>query len=94
MDSNPYRHGSNFVDLLTSQQSVFSLVEETVPENTHVERKERRMWTPIEDRVLISSWLNTTKDPVVGNEQRSGTFWKRIAAYFAASPKVAATELR
>uniref|UniRef100_A0A0D3DPR7 Myb-like domain-containing protein n=1 Tax=Brassica oleracea var. oleracea TaxID=109376 RepID=A0A0D3DPR7_BRAOL len=94
MDSNPYRHGSNFVDLLTSQQSVFSLVEETVPENTHVERKERRMWTPVEDMVLISSWLNTTKDPVVGNEQRSGTFWKRIAAYFAASPKVAATELR
>ena len=94
MDSNPYRHGSNFVDLLTSQQSVFSLVEETVPEDTPAERKERRMWTLVEDMVLISSWLNTIKDPVVGNEQRSGAFWNRIAAYFAASPKVAATEHR
>uniref|UniRef100_A0A0D3DV94 Myb-like domain-containing protein n=1 Tax=Brassica oleracea var. oleracea TaxID=109376 RepID=A0A0D3DV94_BRAOL len=94
MDSNPYRHGSNFVDLLTSQQSVFSLVEETVPEDTPVERKERRISTPVEDMVHISSWLNTSKDPVVGNEQRSGAFWNRIAAYFAASPKVAATEHR
>ncbi|XP_048622986.1 glutathione S-transferase T3-like [Brassica napus] len=94
MDSNPYRHGSNFVDLLTSQQSVFSLVEETVPEDTPAERKKRRMWTPVEDMVLISYWLNTSKDPVVGNEHRSGAFWNRIVAYFAASPKVAATEHR
>ncbi|KAF2558425.1 hypothetical protein F2Q68_00013339 [Brassica cretica] len=59
MDSNPYRHGSNFVDLLTSQQSVFNLVKEIVPEDTPAERKERRMWTSVEDMVLISSWLNT-----------------------------------
>ncbi|XP_009144142.2 glutathione S-transferase T3-like isoform X2 [Brassica rapa] len=52
------------------------------------------MWTPVEDMVLISSWLNTSKDPVVGNEQRSAAFWNRIAAYFAASPKIAATEQR
>ena len=64
MDSNPYWHGSNFVDLLTSQQGVFSLVEETVPEDTPAERKERRMWTPVEDMVLISSRLNTSKDHV------------------------------
>ncbi|XP_056859112.1 glutathione S-transferase T3-like isoform X1 [Raphanus sativus] len=48
------------------------------------------MWTPVEDIVLISAWLNTSKDPVVANEQRQGAFWKRIAAYFAASPKIAA----
>jgi len=30
----------------------------------------------------------------VGNEQRCGTFWKRITAYFAASPKVAVSEQR
>uniref|UniRef100_A0A0D3EBJ9 Uncharacterized protein n=1 Tax=Brassica oleracea var. oleracea TaxID=109376 RepID=A0A0D3EBJ9_BRAOL len=59
-----------------------------------VERKERRTWTPIDDQVLISSWLNTSKDPVVGNEQRSGAFWQRIAAYFAASPKIAFSERR
>ena len=58
------------------------------------ERKERRTWTPTYDIVLISSWLNTSKDPVVGNEQRSVTFWKRIAAYFSASPKLAGCEKR
>ena len=32
--------------------------------------------------------MNTSKDPLVGNEKRAGTFWKRIAAYYNASPKV------
>ena len=58
------------------------------------ERRERRTWTPSDDVVLISSWLNTSKDPLVGNEQRSGAFWSRIAAYYAASPKVAPGEER
>ncbi|XP_033148180.1 glutathione S-transferase T3 isoform X4 [Brassica rapa] len=58
------------------------------------ERRERRKWTPTDDVVLISSWLNTSKDPVVGNEQKSAGFWKRIAAYFAASPLVAGCEER
>ena len=52
------------------------------------DRKERRKWTLTEDVVLISAWLNTSKDPVVGNEQKAVAFWKRIAAYFAASPKL------
>ncbi|XP_013589495.1 PREDICTED: glutathione S-transferase T2-like [Brassica oleracea var. oleracea] len=52
------------------------------------ECRERKQWTPIDDLVLISAWLNTSKDAVVGNEQRCGTFWKRVAAYVAASPKV------
>ena len=46
------------------------------------ERRERKTWSPSEDIVLISSWLNTSKDPVVGNEQKSMAFWKRIAAYY------------
>ncbi|XP_013639496.1 PREDICTED: glutathione S-transferase T3-like [Brassica oleracea var. oleracea] len=49
---------------------------------------------PTDDLVLISAWLNTSKDPVVENEQRSGHFWKRIGAYFAASSKVAGSERR
>lgn len=31
---------------------------------------------------------------MVGNEQKAGAFWQRIAAYFAASPKVARGETR
>ncbi|XP_006393388.2 uncharacterized protein LOC18011018 isoform X2 [Eutrema salsugineum] len=49
------------------------------------ERRKRRKWTPADDALLISSWLNTSKDPVVGSEQKLGAYWRRIAAYFAAS---------
>ncbi|KAF8116955.1 hypothetical protein N665_0013s0014 [Sinapis alba] len=48
-------------------------------------RKERRKWSLAEDVVLISVWLNTSQDPVVGNEQKAIAFWKRIASYFAAT---------
>ena len=58
------------------------------------DRKERRKWSPTEDWVLISDWLNTSKDPLVGNEQKAIAFWKRIAAYFAASPKLAGLQKR
>ena len=49
---------------------------------------------PLEDIVLISAWLNTSKDPVVGNEQKAIVFWKRIAAYFASSPKLVGCQKR
>ncbi|WZZ28228.1 hypothetical protein YC2023_011629 [Brassica napus] len=52
------------------------------------DRKQRVKWSTAEDLVLISAWLNTSKDPLDGNEQRAGTFWKRITAYYNASPKV------
>jgi len=32
--------------------------------------KERRKWCPKEDKILISAWLNTSKDAVVSNDQR------------------------
>ncbi|XP_018465050.1 glutathione S-transferase T3-like [Raphanus sativus] len=58
------------------------------------ERKERRAWTHSDDVVLISAWLNTSKDPIVGNEQCSGAFWQRIADLYAASPNIARGEER
>uniref|UniRef100_A0A0D3AUP2 No apical meristem-associated C-terminal domain-containing protein n=1 Tax=Brassica oleracea var. oleracea TaxID=109376 RepID=A0A0D3AUP2_BRAOL len=42
----------------------------------------------------IAIWLNTSKDPVVGYEQKSATFWTRVAAYFSASPKLDGCEKR
>ncbi|XP_013633380.1 PREDICTED: glutathione S-transferase T3-like [Brassica oleracea var. oleracea] len=106
MDSYPYNNqNTNFVDLLNSQQDiVFGFGQDNaevsssqVPifgENSTAERKERRTWSPTDDIVLISSWLNTSKDPIVGNEQKSGTFWTRASAYFSASPKLAGREQR
>ncbi|XP_013583467.1 PREDICTED: glutathione S-transferase T3-like [Brassica oleracea var. oleracea] len=110
MDStNPYSHQTtSFVDLLSSQQEPFRYegfsqlpvfssqctATSSFVEDTPTERKERKKWTPTEDIVLISSWLNMSKDPVVGNEQKAGAFWIQIAAYYAASPKVVNGEKR
>ncbi|KAL0825283.1 hypothetical protein Bca101_048960 [Brassica carinata] len=55
-------------------------------EDTPVDCLVRRKWSPADDEVLISAWLNTSKDAVVGNDQKSGTFWKRVGEYYAASP--------
>lgn len=44
--------------------------------------------------MLISAWLNTSKDPVVENEQKAIAFWKRIAAYFGSSPQLAGYQKR
>ncbi|KAF2544289.1 hypothetical protein F2Q70_00024977 [Brassica cretica] len=55
-------------------------------EDPPVASRERRQWTPADDEVVISVWLNTSKDDVVGNEQKSGTFWKRVAEYYASTP--------
>ncbi|XP_024004872.1 glutathione S-transferase T3-like [Eutrema salsugineum] len=63
-------------------------------EDLSAERRERKKWTPTDDMLLISSWLNTSKDPIVGNKQKSVAFWKRIAAYMAACPKAEGREFR
>uniref|UniRef100_A0A0D3BJ13 Myb-like domain-containing protein n=1 Tax=Brassica oleracea var. oleracea TaxID=109376 RepID=A0A0D3BJ13_BRAOL len=107
MDFNPFEDSANFVELLNSQQNVVFGSQGSVPLSSsqvpslgsqaaelRAERKERRTWTVTEDIVLISSWLNTSKDPVVGNEHKSVAFWTRVAAYFSASPKHAGCERR
>ena len=68
----------------SSQQSQDAPLEP--PVQTPAARGVRRKWNPADDEVLISAWLNTSKDAIVANEQRSGAFWKRVAAYYASSP--------
>ncbi|XP_048615630.1 glutathione S-transferase T3-like [Brassica napus] len=56
-----------------------------------VESGVRRKWSPKEDKILIGAWLNTSKDPVVSNEQKAGAFWKQIVDYYNASPQLVGT---
>uniref|UniRef100_A0A0D3AQU6 Myb-like domain-containing protein n=1 Tax=Brassica oleracea var. oleracea TaxID=109376 RepID=A0A0D3AQU6_BRAOL len=70
----------------------------TQAEETTEDRRCRRKWSQKEDVVLISAWLKTSKDPVTklhghaeGNPyivQDAGSFWKRVGAYFNASPQL------
>lgn len=94
---NPHQYvsGSTSVEELGASEDVSVFGREWAQEaHTITDRKERRKWSPIEDLVLISAWLNTSKDPVVGNEQKAIAFWKRIAAYFGSSPKLAGLSKR
>ena len=34
-----------------------------------------------EDKLIVSAWLNMSKDAITGNEQQSGAFWQRILQY-------------
>ncbi|XP_010489628.1 PREDICTED: glutathione S-transferase T3-like [Camelina sativa] len=57
-------------------------------------RESRKRWTTEEDVRLIGAWLNTSKDPVVSNEQRLGSFWKRVSDYYQASEGASGTNSR
>ncbi|XP_013633036.1 PREDICTED: glutathione S-transferase T3-like [Brassica oleracea var. oleracea] len=86
-ETYPYASFSHGSSQLPRQTSSFCEV-------STIARRERKKWTVTDDLVLISAWLNTSKDPVVGNEQKACAFWQRIAVYFAASPKVERGETR
>ncbi|XP_048620029.1 glutathione S-transferase T2-like [Brassica napus] len=65
------------IELYASDASVFATQwHEDANEDAHIvsDCKERRKWSPVEDVVLISAWLNTPKDPVTGNEQKAIAF--------------------
>jgi hypothetical protein len=48
---------------------------------TKVARRSKN-FTIGEDEKLVSAWLDTSLDPVVGNQQRAGSFWIRIHEHF------------
>ena len=86
---------SGYVNLLNSQIPIDLDSPEPiwfgsqVPDESGV--KERRKWSPKEDKILIGAWLNTSKDPVVSNEQKADAFWNRIVDYYNASPHLVGT---
>ncbi|CAH8391736.1 unnamed protein product [Eruca vesicaria subsp. sativa] len=90
--SNPFTQPSTYLDLLSSQHyeplspSVAVGSQWTVApsqdEETTEERKGRKNWSQKEDLVLVSAWLNTSKDPIIGNEQKGGSFLNLCSMFF------------
>ncbi|XP_013624254.1 PREDICTED: glutathione S-transferase T3-like [Brassica oleracea var. oleracea] len=91
-------NSSSFVNLLASKGPVDLDSSEPLwfssqcPDEISV--KERRKWSPKEDIILIGAWLNTSKDPIVSNEQKAGAFWKKIVEYYNSSPLLVGTTTR
>uniref|UniRef100_A0A0D3AGI0 Uncharacterized protein n=1 Tax=Brassica oleracea var. oleracea TaxID=109376 RepID=A0A0D3AGI0_BRAOL len=63
-DNFSYESYPSSVDIGASENPPFSSQEPegpSLPEDTPVERLVRRKWTPRDDEVVISAWLNTSK---------------------------------
>ncbi|XP_010418947.1 PREDICTED: glutathione S-transferase T3-like [Camelina sativa] len=95
---DPFSEALGFVDLLSSQQEIHTLETHSYAEEGPVgeqkSKERRRKWSHTEDVALIGAWLNTSKDPVVAVDQKFGTFWSRIATYYASNPKLVGVEKR
>ena len=39
-------------------------------------------FTVEEDLLIVSTWLNTSMDPIAGNQQKHTAFWEKIYEYF------------
>ncbi|XP_013583339.1 PREDICTED: glutathione S-transferase T3-like [Brassica oleracea var. oleracea] len=80
---------SGFISLLASQSSPFPDCDppQAVANSPGLMKPaSKRKWSTKEDLVLISGWVNTSKDPIVSNEQKITSFWRRIEAYVNSSP--------
>ena len=94
MDS---RHYSSFTDVLrgniNSEDELFGLSENSPmlvqdsPLDDEVATSKKKTsrgagFSPEEDKLLVAAWLNTSVDPVHGNEQHKTTFYSKVAKYF------------
>ena len=52
------------------------------PRSSRPNSKRSKNFDPKEDLVVVSAWLNVSKDPVHGANQSKQTFWSRIHDYF------------
>jgi len=52
------------------------IVESSVP--VRMNTKRTTSYKECEDKLLVSSWLNTSLDAAIGAEQSSSAYWKRI----------------
>ncbi|VFQ97607.1 unnamed protein product [Cuscuta campestris] len=64
-----------------------------VKEYATPKRGRQQGFTKEEDLLIISGYLNTSFDPVVGNGQKQDALWKRIHDYFVANGKYARSQV-
>ncbi|KAL0015482.1 hypothetical protein SO802_002551 [Lithocarpus litseifolius] len=94
MDS---RHYSSFTDVLRGNISLEDelfgvsknspLLVKDSPLNDEVATTKKKStrgtnFSAEEDKLLVAAWLNTSIDPVYGNEQHKTTFYGKVAKYF------------
>ena len=67
-------------DTIQSNPTVLAPVQnEVVPRLRNSQRTKNL--SVEEDKLIVSAWLNTSKDAITENEQQGGAFWQRILQY-------------
>ncbi|XP_062100122.1 glutathione S-transferase T3-like [Humulus lupulus] len=100
MVSRNYRPSIEKSSIDLNRETSSTSISETQPEHCaegleniilHNEDESRHKgkvkWSKEATILLISGWLNTSKDAIVGNDQTSTHFWARIADYFNTNQK-------
>ncbi|XP_062076594.1 glutathione S-transferase T3-like [Humulus lupulus] len=100
MVSRNYRPSMEKSSIDLNRETSSTSVSETQPEHgveglknvvLHNEDESRHKgkvkWSKEANILLISGWLNTSKDVIVGNDQTSTHFWARIAEYYNTNQK-------
>jgi hypothetical protein len=91
MNSNFPSSFTNFLmseseDILSQPSDSNQLIDDLTYSdlNVHSVKKSQKSknFSPDEDCLLVSAWLNTSKDPITGVEQQTKQFWARLHAYF------------
>ena len=85
--TNLLEEGSNMSInfILESPQS--EVCTEQFPSETQLEFIAKKptqgvKFTTEEDLLIVSAWLNTSMDPIVGNQQKHNVYWEKIYEYF------------
>ena len=68
-------------DTIQSNPTILAPVQnEVVPRLKKSQRTKN--FSVEEDKLIVSAWLNTSKDAITENEQQGGAFWQRILQCF------------
>jgi hypothetical protein len=65
-----------------SNQLINDLAYSNLNVNTIKKSQRSKNFSPEEDCLLVSTWLNTSKDPITGVEQQTKQFGARVHVYF------------
>jgi hypothetical protein len=73
-------------DILSQPSDSNQLINDLTYSNLNVHTikisQRSKNFSPDEDCLLVSAWLNTSKDPITGVEQQTKQFGARVYAYF------------
>ncbi|XP_052173307.1 glutathione S-transferase T3-like [Diospyros lotus] len=67
-------------DTMRSNPAILASVQDEVVLKVRKSQRTKN-FSQEEDKLIVSAWLNTSKDAITGNEQQGGAFWNRILKY-------------